>query len=91
MLENEKNNVSGVSPSPIPAEGRITVSDRQADITLRFLEEHDYEFGPVTPEKERKLLWKLYLYVLGIAIVTNLVLFVSVYSVGRRRAKQIKY
>ncbi|BDD60290.1 hypothetical protein MAP00_005429 [Monascus purpureus] len=76
MTEGEKKSIGGVDTSPVLAEGKV-VSDKQADVTLKFLEQHDHEFGLITPEKEKKLKWKLYIYILAILIITDLMLFVD--------------
>ena len=54
-----------------------TVKERDADVTLRIIEEHGHEFGPLTPEAEKKLRRKLYWHVMGLVSAINLVLFVS--------------
>lgn len=53
------------------------VSDVKADVTLSFLEEHENYVSPLTPQKERKLLHKLYFRLVTLLIVTNLMLYVS--------------
>lgn len=55
-----------------------TVQESYADVTLRLVEEHGDEFGPLTPEKEKKLRRKLYFYIMGLMSVINIVLFVSI-------------
>ena len=62
-----------VQPS---VEGKV-VSDEKADVTLRFLEEHEHYVSPLTPQKEKKLLLKLYFRLVTLLIVTDLMLFVS--------------
>lgn len=57
-----------------------TVKERDADVTLRIIEEHGHEFGPLTPEAEKKLKRKLYWHVMGLVSAINLVLFVSFIS-----------
>lgn len=54
-----------------------TVQEDYADVTLRIVEEHGDEFGPLTPEKEKKLRRKLYLHIMGLMSVINIILFVS--------------
>lgn len=54
-----------------------TVQEDYADVTLRIVEEHGDEFGPLTPEKEKKLRMKLYLHIMGLMSVINIILFVS--------------
>ena len=55
-----------------------TVQESYADVTLRLVEEHGDEFGPLTPEKEKRLRRKLYFYIMGLMSVINIVLFVSI-------------
>lgn len=68
---------TGVSTSPYLK----TVEERDADVTLRLIEQHGHEFGPLTPEAEKKLKRKLYLHIMVLVSVINLVLFVSWISV----------
>lgn len=53
------------------------VAEKYADETLRIIEDHGKEFEPLTPERERVLVRKLYLHVMGLLLAINLVLFVS--------------
>lgn len=53
-----------------------TIAERYADQTLRIIEDHGDEFGPLTPEKEMKLRRKLYWHVMGLLSAINLLLFV---------------
>ena len=53
------------------------VQEAYADITLRIVEEHGDEFGPLTPEKEKKLRRKLYFHIMVLVSVINIILFVS--------------
>lgn len=53
------------------------VSEKFADETLRLVEKYGDDFGPLTPEKEKKLRRKLYLHVMGLLSAINLLLFVS--------------
>ncbi|CAI7618584.1 unnamed protein product [Penicillium pancosmium] len=41
-----------------------TVQEKYADVTLRLLEDHGDDFGPLTPEKEKKLRRKLYFHIM---------------------------
>lgn len=60
------------------ASGEIKViSEKYADETLRIVEEHGSEFGPLTPEKEKKLRRKLYWHIMALLSAINLLLFVS--------------
>lgn len=76
MAQEEKKPIEAIAASPVPVKGKI-ISDRYADITLRFVEEHGHDVEPLTPGKENKLLWKLYVHLLILLVVINLMLFVS--------------
>jgi hypothetical protein len=52
------------------------VSEKYADVTLRLVEQYGEQFGPLTPEKEKKLRRKLYWHVMGLLSAINLLLFV---------------
>lgn len=52
------------------------VEERNADVTLRLLEKHGHEFGPLTPEAEKKLRRKLYLRIMLLLSAINIMLFV---------------
>jgi hypothetical protein len=66
------------SPSIEDSPGDVAVvSEKYADVTLRLVEEHGADFGPLTPEMEKKIRWKLYLYIMGLLSAINLLLFVS--------------
>lgn len=54
----------------------VTVAEKYADQTLRIIEDHGDEFGPLTTAKETKLRRKLYLHVMGLLLAINLLLFV---------------
>lgn len=54
-----------------------TVAEKYADVTLRLIEDHGDEFGPLTPEKEKKLRRKLYLHIMVLVSAINIFLFVS--------------
>lgn len=68
--------VSDSTTSPIPQETETVVNEKYADVTLRILEDHGDEFGPLTPDKEKKLRRKLYWHVMGLLSAINLLLFV---------------
>jgi len=68
---DEKNTAGATLPN------LKTVKERDADVTLRIIEEHGHEFGSLTPEAEKKLRRKLYWHVMGLVSAINLVLFVS--------------
>jgi hypothetical protein len=53
------------------------VLEKYADVTLRFIEEHGDTVGPLTPERDTKLRWKLYWHIMLLLSLTNLMLFVS--------------
>lgn len=55
----------------------VIVEEKYADETLRIVEEHGDEFGPLTPEAEKKLVRKLYWHVMGMLSAINILLFVS--------------
>ncbi|KAJ4267257.1 hypothetical protein NW762_003361 [Fusarium torreyae] len=58
------------------------VSEKYADVTLRLVEEHGDKFGPLTPEKEKKLRRKLYWHVMGLLSAINLLLFIDKSTLG---------
>lgn len=72
----DEHKVSDSSASSIPQEAQTIVNEKYADVTLRILEDHGDEFGPLTPEKETKLRRKLYWHVMGLLSAINLLLFV---------------
>ncbi|KXH50117.1 major facilitator superfamily transporter [Colletotrichum nymphaeae SA-01] len=59
-----------------------TVSEKNADVTLRLLEQHGDEFGPLTPEMEKKIRRKLYLRVMTLLSAINIMLFVDKSTLG---------
>lgn len=59
------------------APGKSIVTERYADETLHFIEQHGKDFGPLTPEKEKVIRRKSYLHVMGLLSAINLLLFVS--------------
>ena len=54
-----------------------TVAEKYADVTLRLVEDHGNDFGPLTPEKETKLRRKLYLHIMVLVSAVNFMLFVG--------------
>ncbi|KAM9873462.1 cysteine transporter (major facilitator superfamily transporter) [Verticillium dahliae] len=64
-----------------PQKGK-SVEERNADVTLRLLEEHGDKFGPLTPEAEKKLRRKLYLRVMLLLSAVNIMLFVDKSTLG---------
>lgn len=54
-----------------------TVDARNADVTLRLLESHGHEFGPLTTEKEIKLRRTIYWRLMTLLSAINIVLFVG--------------
>lgn len=55
-----------------------TVQEGYADVTLRIIEDHGHEFGPLTPAGEAKIRWKLYFHIMILVSVINITLFVSI-------------
>lgn len=55
---------------------RPTIEGKHADGTLWLLEQHGHEFGPLTPEAEKKLRRKLYLRIMVLLSAINIMLFV---------------
>lgn len=58
-----------------------TVEEKYADVTLRIIEDHGDEFGPLSPEMEKRLRRKLYLNIMMLLSAINIVLFVSIPAV----------
>ncbi|KAK7422180.1 hypothetical protein QQZ08_009648 [Neonectria magnoliae] len=58
------------------------VSEKYADETLRIIEDHGDDFGPLTPEKEKLLRRKLYINVMGLLSAINLLLFIDKSTLG---------
>ncbi|GJD03035.1 major facilitator superfamily transporter [Colletotrichum higginsianum] len=59
-----------------------TVTEKNADVTLRLLEQHGDDFGPLTPEMEKKIRRKLYLRVMTLLSAINIMLFVDKSTLG---------
>ncbi|PLB49758.1 permease of the major facilitator superfamily [Aspergillus steynii IBT 23096] len=59
-----------------------TVQEKYADVTLRLIEEHDDEFGPLTEEKEKRLRRKLYWNIMFLLSVINITLFIDKSTLG---------
>ena len=53
-----------------------TIQEKYADVTLRLIEEHGDNVGPLTEEKEKRLRRKLYWKIMLLVSVINLTLFV---------------
>ncbi|SCU77536.1 LANO_0A00628g1_1 [Lachancea nothofagi CBS 11611] len=51
------------------------ISSRDADVTLRFLEEHDAHVEPISPERERKLSRKVVWIIVPLTMFINMVLY----------------
>lgn len=64
--------VSHDSPTP---EGYRIVPSRDADTTLRFLEEHDDDVPEITPEQEKKLRRKVMWIIVSLTSLVNLILY----------------
>jgi len=75
MAEYEKSTAAVVAaPEAVKTK---SISERSADVTLRFIKEYGGGVGQLTPEKEKRLRWKLYFHVMTLLILINLMLFVS--------------
>lgn len=59
---------------PAP-EGYRIVPSRDADTTLRFLEDHDHDVPEITPEQEKRLRRKVMIIVVGLTSLVNLILY----------------
>lgn len=51
--------------------------EKSVDLTLRFLNDHKHLVAPMTAEDESKLKRKLYLWVVLLALVIELMLYVN--------------
>ncbi|KAJ4505544.1 hypothetical protein HRR83_008543 [Exophiala dermatitidis] len=60
----------------------VTVKEKYADETLRIIEEHGDDFGPLTPEQEKKLVRKLHWHVMGLLSAINIMLFIDKSTLG---------
>ncbi|KAI1471506.1 putative allantoate permease of the major facilitator superfamily [Daldinia caldariorum] len=63
---------------PVPR----TVAEKYADVTLRLIEDHGDEFGPLTPEKETALRRKLYRHIMVLISAINIILFIDKSTLG---------
>ncbi|KAK0387060.1 hypothetical protein NLU13_5373 [Sarocladium strictum] len=61
---------------------RPAVQEKNADVTLRLLEEHGDQFGSLTPEAEKKLRRKLYRRIMVLLSAINIMLFVDKSTLG---------
>ncbi|KGO73697.1 Major facilitator superfamily domain, general substrate transporter [Penicillium italicum] len=59
-----------------------TIKENYADVTLRIIEDHGNEFGPLTPEKETKLKRKLYLHIVVLVSFINVLLYIDKSTLG---------
>ncbi|KAK1146826.1 hypothetical protein N8T08_002587 [Aspergillus melleus] len=59
-----------------------TIQEKYADVTLRLIEEHGDNVGPLTEEKEKRLRRKLYWKIMFLVSVINLTLFVDKSTLG---------
>jgi hypothetical protein len=74
----EIQEAKGPVPRPdSPVKKGLTVQEKNADVTLKLMEEHGDDFGPLTPETEKKLRRKLYWRVMLLLSAINIMLFVS--------------
>ncbi|KAI0465492.1 hypothetical protein LJB42_000729 [Komagataella kurtzmanii] len=58
------------------------VQDKYADEVLRFMEENAADAVPLTEEEEKKLRHKNFTYILAVAIIVTLVLFMDKATIG---------
>lgn len=72
-MDATKEAQSTTHSRPVPK----TVTEKYADVTLRLIEDHGDEFGPLTPEKEKALQRKLYRNIMILISAINIILFVS--------------
>ncbi|KAB8236046.1 major facilitator superfamily domain-containing protein [Aspergillus alliaceus] len=59
-----------------------TVDEKYADVTLRIIEHHGDEFGPLSPEKEKALRRKLYRHIMVLLSAVNIILFIDKSTLG---------
>lgn len=71
-----------VQPEVSGHSNQKTVQEKNADVTLRLLEEHGDKFGELTPEAEKKLRRKLYLRIMLLLSAINIMLFVDKSTLG---------
>lgn len=71
ITEKEKN---AANTSFIKDEYKV-VSSRDADVTLKFLEEHDSQVAPITEEQERRLRRKVAFIVVGLTFLVNITMY----------------
>ena len=62
--------------TPVAPDPAARTLEKEADVTVSFLRKHEHLVEPLTPEKEAKLKRKLYGYVVVLAMVIDLVLYV---------------
>ncbi|CAR21804.1 Yct1p [Lachancea thermotolerans CBS 6340] len=79
-FDSSDNEVGLVLPSSPEKESSDTkdfkvITSRDADVTLRFLEENDHLVEPITPEEERKLSRKVMWIVVSLTALINLILY----------------
>lgn len=81
MSDTQSQEPKGAVQSVVQADRpKPVLSEKYADETLRLVEEYGDQVGPLTPEKESKLRFKLYLYMMGLISAINLLLFVRLCS-----------
>lgn len=74
-IEQKDNAQKEVSGTGFLKDEYKVVSSRDADVTLKFLSEHDSEVPPITPEEEKKLRRKVAFIVVGLTFLVNLTLY----------------
>ncbi|KAK9234018.1 putative allantoate permease of the major facilitator superfamily [Lipomyces kononenkoae] len=74
--ESKNEPVSAEVNVPVALRSRV-ISKRAADVTLELVEKYGDSFEPLTPNAERRLRWKLYLWIVGLVSVVNLWLFID--------------
>uniref|UniRef100_A0A8H7NBJ2 Major facilitator superfamily (MFS) profile domain-containing protein n=1 Tax=Bionectria ochroleuca TaxID=29856 RepID=A0A8H7NBJ2_BIOOC len=83
MSDTQSQEPKGAVQSVVQADRpKPVLSEKYADETLRLVEEYGDQVGPLTPEKESKLRFKLYLYMMGLISAINLLLFIDKSTLG---------
>ncbi|KAK2595207.1 hypothetical protein QQS21_007060 [Conoideocrella luteorostrata] len=58
------------------------VAEKDADDTLRLIEQHGRDFGPLTPEKEKLIVRKCYWHIISLLSIMSTLLFVDKSTLG---------